>query len=272
MKIHSELLNHRFELAGPPRRVVSLLSSATETIERIGKPEAIVGVSEYCGRYTRDVAAPVVGQYMTADEEAVAALKPDLIVVTTGVQHKLGLRLGASALPVYALPLPSSFNGILENILTVSALMDDISAGRRLCEELSERMDVVRRGRGHARPRTYVELWFGRHMRTIGGRAFVHDLVESSGAKPLFGASPEGYFEPDFDRVSSLHPERVVFFQEPEHPVDFRAECAARGWGQIADAPLISSTIHRGRNVIHDGPSFVDTAEWLQTELQALDA
>ncbi len=272
MRVFNELLGHAFDLSVPPRRVVSLLASATETIERIDQPETIIGVSPYCGRYTRRVHAPVVGDYIAADEARVAALNPDLILVTTGIQRDLGLRLAEAGLPVYALPLPASFSGILENILTVAALMDDIGAGHRLREELRERMGIVRRGAlKRPKKRTYIELWLGRHMRTVGGRSFVHDLVETAGAAPLFGDSSAGYFQPDFDAVEGLGPERVVFFQEPEFPVDFRAECAKREWDRISELPLISSTVKTGQNVIHEGPSFVDSAEWLQAEFQALD-
>ena len=190
------------------------------------------------------------------------------------MQLNLARRLAVQGYPTYVLPLPSTFPGMLENVITVAALMDAVVEGRDLREEMTERIAVVRkRAGGHPRRRTYVELWFGRHMRTIGGRSFVHDLVSATGGEPIYGDSPAGYLVPDFDAVPSAKPDAVVLFQEPEYPVDWQDLCDARGWGDdMAGLSVIHSTVERGRNVIHDGPSYVETAEWLAAQMEALDA
>ncbi len=65
--IHNELLDHRFELSDSPKRIVSLLSSATEAIDKMGFIERVVGVSAYCDRYIPNLQAPVVGEYLNCD-------------------------------------------------------------------------------------------------------------------------------------------------------------------------------------------------------------
>ncbi|MGC4000944.1 MAG: hypothetical protein QM767_27190 [Anaeromyxobacter sp.] len=59
-------------------------------------------------------------------------------------------------------------------------------------------------------------------------------------------------------------------FQEPEFPVDPAALLRERGWDRAFAPRTVLSTVDRGRNLIHDGPSFLETARWLRGELDAL--
>jgi hypothetical protein len=114
-----------------------------------------------------------------------------------------------------------------------------------------------------------VELWFGRHVRRPGGLSFVHDIAWLAGLDPVHGGRPDAYEAPDLDEVARLAPDWVVVFSEPEHPVDARALLAERGWDRAFAPRLAVSTVERGQNLIHDGPSFVETARWLRGVISA---
>ena len=115
-----------------------MVSAATEALYAIGRGHRVIGCSRYCGRYIRDLNKPVAGDYLRIDKQRFAELDPDLVLVTTGLQRKLGLKLANRGLPVYALPLPNSFYGIIENNVVLGALLNEIRAGR----ELSLRMEA----------------------------------------------------------------------------------------------------------------------------------
>jgi ABC-type Fe3+-hydroxamate transport system substrate-binding protein len=117
------------------------------------------------------------------------------------------------------------------------------------------------------RPRVYVELWFGPHPRTSGGRTFVDDLIELAGGRNIFGSSPQGYLPLDIHAATAAKPDVALFFSEPEHPVDPGRLLAERGWNAAGGPRVIASTVDRGRNLIHDGPSFADTAHWLAGQM-----
>ncbi|NWK56879.1 ABC transporter substrate-binding protein [Verrucomicrobiaceae bacterium N1E253] len=266
-KVHVELLDYSFELSGAPQRVVSLVSSASEAMDRMGMIDRVVGVSEYCERYIPDLNAPVVGQYLNCDLEQLKALQPDLILITSGIQLKLGRKLAKEGLPVYVLPLPHSFFGMLENNRILGGVLDELEKSRILSAEMlaqAQRLQAANRG---TRPKIYVELWLGRHMRAVGGMTFIQDLVEMAGGDLLFGNRAEGYFTPDFEEVARMRPDIHLFFHEPEYLVDPAALVAERGWN--ASTPVIVSTVDCGRNMIQEGPSFLQTVEWLQKEIVA---
>lgn len=282
-KVHNEYLGYRFELPDEVRRVVCLVSSATEVMDKMGLLDRVVGVSEYCDRYVDVSGAEVVGRYLDADFEAIAALEPDLIVTTTGIQRGLAGRFMKAELPIYQLALPSSFEGMLENVMVLGGLLNEMGRARELVRVMRGRGAELRGvgtvvdacgadhelheshelkiGLGGVKPKVYVELWLGRHMRGVGGFSYIADLVEMAGGELMFIDRAEGYFVPDFEEAGEA--DVFVCFHEPEFLVDGEGLARERGWG----IPVVMSTVDVGENMIQDGPSFLDTAVWLRGEL-----
>ncbi len=267
MRVTSPAAGSTFDLPPSPR-VVSLVSSATEVLFALGAGDLVVGVTPYCGRYVEGLAAPVVADYLDADLEALRAARPDLVVACDGVQLPLARRLAAEGLPVYVLPVPASRFGLLENALQLGALTGRVGAARALCDRLEREAAALQAAAPARRPRVYAELWFGRHARRPGGRSFVHDLVSLAGGDHLFGDRPDAWAPLDLAAVAAARPEVVVVFSEPEFPVDAGALVAGRGWTADFAPRVVVSTTERGRNLIHDGPSLLETARWLAGELR----
>jgi len=265
VKISCPAFGTTLDFNEPPRRVVSFVSSATETLFALGCGDAVIGVTSYCGRYVEGLRAPVVGDYLKTDLDALKVLNPDLVLVTLGIQTAFGRRLAQAGLPVYALPLPCSRFGILENQLILGGLLQRVPEARALCDRMEEAFAELKRTAPRPRPTVFAELWFGHHLRTIEGLTFIHDLIELAGGEPLFGRAAGAYPKPDLDAVARLRPEVLLLFQEPEFPVDAAALVAQRGWDW--NPRIVLSTVDRGRNLIHDGPSYLETAEWLRMQL-----
>jgi len=265
--IHVELLDYSFELADRPKRVVSLVSSATEVMDKMGLIDRVVGVSEYCPRCVRGVDDFVVGKYVNCDVEALQALEPDLVLITSGVQLHLGKRLAKLGFPVYVLMLPQSFYGMLENQVVLGGLLGELERARELSDQMVMRAQALRNANsGKKCPTVYVELWLGRHMRAVGGMTFARDVVEMAGGEMVFSDESKSYFKPGFDEVRELDPDVFLFFHEPEYEVNPNTLVRDRGWNE--QTPILVSTVKCGQNMIHDGPSLLDSAEWLAGELK----
>lgn len=269
MKIFCESLDYQFDLPDKPERVISLLSAATEALYAMELGDRVVGVSCYCDRYIPNLDKPVAGDYLRVDEQRFAQLAPDLVLVTTGLQRKLGMALAERGLPVYALPLPNSIYGILENNVVLGALLNDVRAGRELSLRMEAEAAAIRARNPQTRPKVYAELWFGRHMRSIGGLTYIDDLVSLAGGEPIFADKRKGYIIPDFDEVVAQAPDVFLIFAEEEYPVDPWKIINERGWNTSLNVTIIESTVQRGKNLIQEGPSILETAAWLQGQLHA---
>lgn len=265
MRVTCPVHGTQLDLQAPPRRVVSFVSSATETLFALGCGASVIGVTPYCARYVADLQAPVVGDYLKAELDALRALEPDLILVTSGIQAPFARRMAAEGLPVFALPLPASRFGLLENQITLGGLLHRVTEARSLCSRMEAGFAELIASSPARRPSVFIEMWCGRHLRGIGGLSFIHDLVELAGGVAVPTVRPEAYPLPDLELVAALRPEVILFFQEPEFPVDAAAVLAERNW--TWGPRVISSDITKGRNIIHDGPSYLDTARWLRGQL-----
>lgn len=266
-RVRCEIIDRIVEIPATPRRVVCLVAGWTETLWAMGLADRVVGVSHYCQRYVDIGDRPVVGDYLRVDEAKLDALEPDLILVTGGVQLGLARRWAKLGRPVYVLPLPNSLAGIHENIRSLGALMNAMPAAHALGEQMQIKQRELESSRIAQAPTVYAELWFGRHPRMAGGLGFTHDFVQLAGGRNIFADLPEGYPKLDLSAVAAAQPEVILLFHEADdHPLDVVAWQAERRWVDQWDFELIECGIEPGRNLIHDGPTLLDTVAWLQKQ------
>jgi len=264
MKLYCDPLADFVEIPETPRRIVSLASGLTEALVHMGYGDSIVGISEFCPRYTPQLQVPIVGDYLKIDAEKMRAIQPDLILITTGIQRTLARKLHQDGWPVYVLPLPNSLHGILENVMALGALVDDIPAARALTQTWSRLFLNLEADSPAPRPRVYTELWFGKHVRMAGGLTFVHDLIEAAGGENIFGDRRTGYLDLDPKEVERPQPDIFLCFSEPERPVQAMDLQRERGWNY----PFIQADVQPDHNLIHDGPSMMKAAQWLHEQIQ----
>ncbi|PWH13076.1 MAG: ABC transporter substrate-binding protein [Anaerolineae bacterium] len=264
MKIYCDPLAGFVEIPEKPRRIVSLASGLTEALVHMGFSRLIAGVSVWCPNFTPELEAPIVGDYLSVDEEKLSAVQPDLLLITTGVQRGLARKLYKAGLPIYVLPLQNSLHGIFENIMTLGALLDALPAARALITRWQQTFAELHAQVPHPRPRVYAEIWFGRHVRMTGGLTFIHDLIEAAGGENLFGDVRKGYLELDLAEVERRRPDIFLVYSEPELPIQAVDLARERGW----NIPLIQADISPAHNIIHDGPSMMRAARWLHGEIR----
>ncbi len=263
MKIYCDPLADFVEIPENPRRIVSLASGFTEALVHMGFSHLMAGISIWCPNFTPELQVPIVGDYLRVDEEKLAAVQPDLVLISTGVQRGLARKLHQAGLPVYALPLQNSLHGIFENLMILGALLNDLPAARALITRWQETFVQLRAQAPQPRPRVYAEIWFGRHVRMTGGLTFIHDLIEAAGGENIFGEKRKGYLELDVAEVERRRPDFFLVYSEPELPVQAADLARERGW----NLPTIQADISPHHNLIHDGPSMMNAARWLHSEI-----
>src|SRR6204780_1322405 len=74
-------------LAAPPQRIVSTAPSITELLYALGLGDRVVGVTRFCRYPPEAQLKPKIGDYTSPNLEAIAALRPDLVVIQTNPVH-----------------------------------------------------------------------------------------------------------------------------------------------------------------------------------------
>jgi len=205
--------------AAPPARIVSLAPSVTEFLFALGAGDRVVGVTRYCAFPPEAGALPKVGGYLDPNYEAIVSLRPDLVILMKTHEEARArlVSLGIRALAVDH----DSVSGILESVPAIAAAIGTPGAGKALAEELSARVERVRRkAAGGARPR--VMMVVGRNLASevlsdvyISGRDGYYDqLLSLAGGENAYrdstlafpAVSAEGMLRLDPDFVFEVIP------------------------------------------------------------------
>lgn len=105
------------EWATPPARIVTLLPSFSETVCALNACQRLVGVDRYANYPEQVKALPKVGGGLDPSIEAVVALKPDVVLMSTAT--KAAARLEALGIKVVA--LNTQQHADVERLLAVTA-------------------------------------------------------------------------------------------------------------------------------------------------------
>jgi len=262
-------LGRTVQLSRPPQRIVPIFSSNTELVAHLGLSERIVGVEEYTRFPPEVVDRPKVGGRLGFSVDAIAALQPDLLIVTPARQaaHQLLEPMRRLGVPVVVL-LSRSVLEVIDNLRRIAQISGVAAHGEALARALEARVAAVRHrvtarqppravmitgriGNGMllvARPDTYT----GQAMVIAGAR---HALQATS----LAQVSPEA--------ILASQPDVLLFAGAQ---ADMAALLAQPGW---RDLPAVRTgrarTVSRAEFLI-PGPRTIDGIETLAAWLHPL--
>jgi iron complex transport system substrate-binding protein len=168
-----------------PERIVCLTEESTETLYLLGEQRRIVGISGYTVRPARArQEKPRVSAFLSAKQEKILELKPDLVVGFSDLQADIARDLTKRGLNVLIFN-QRSVQEILDMILALSSLVGATEKGMQLIQELERGLEEIRE-RAKAfprRPRVYFEEW---DEPMISGIRWVSELVEIAGGEDVF--------------------------------------------------------------------------------------
>src|SRR5690349_16415808 len=168
-----------------PERIVCLTEETTETLYLLGEERRIVGISGYTVRPPRARREkPRVSAFLSAKNDAILALKPDLVLGFSDLQADIARELAKAGLNV-VLFNQRSVQEILDMIGLLAAMVGVPGKGRELVSNLEENLNAIKNKakKNPFRPRVYFEEW---DEPMISGIRWVSELVEIAGGEDVF--------------------------------------------------------------------------------------
>ncbi|MET1102345.1 MAG: ABC transporter substrate-binding protein [Pyrodictiaceae archaeon] len=264
VKVFNELLGMEVEIPETPTRVVSLAPSVTDTLYWINAWNKVVGVSYFCFKPPEARHKPKVGSYFNVNYNLLNELSPDLIIVTTGAQRRLGIELAKKGYSVYAVGLPVSLYGIIENVNIIGLLVDRVSEARKTATLLIDKLQEIRARYSGRRLRVYYEVDLGEPI-TIGSATYIDHALESIGLENIFRGIRRGYIKPDFDRVLQEDPDLIVYepkpFTKPDPDRVIRMLESRRMWFRLRAIRRRHVLVLEPDSLAHYGPTLFNTLE-----------
>ncbi|MFT3848255.1 MAG: cobalamin-binding protein [Propionivibrio sp.] len=197
-------------LAQPARRIVTLAPHLAETVFAAGAGEKLVGTVEFSDfpEAVRKVAK--VGGYSRLDLEAIAALKPDLIIGWASGNAPAHIdKLRALGFPVY-ISQPNQIVDVASEIERLSILAGTERAGRAAATRFRERLaDLQKRYASRPPVRTFYQIW-KEPLMTIGGKQIISDVVRLCGGENVFASLENMAPTVTVEAVIAANPEAII--------------------------------------------------------------
>jgi len=191
------------------QRVVSLAPSATEMLYALGWGDRIVGVTKYCHYPPEARKKTQVGDYLKPSLEAIAALKPDLLIgdPSTTQVNLSGVRFAAIE--------RQNLAAIERSIVAIAKAMGDPSRATPLVSRMRQELEKVRQ-RNQGRPKRKAMFVVGRNpgqlsgLVVVGRDSFLNELISLAGGENIFATANISYLQISTEEILARQPDVII--------------------------------------------------------------
>jgi ABC-type Fe3+-hydroxamate transport system substrate-binding protein len=242
-------LGREVDLPRPPRRVVSLVPSLTETVA-VSAPEMIAGATDYC-THPVDLDIPRVGGTKYPSVDRIADLAPDLVLANAEENR----REDVDAIAALGVPVWVTYPQDLEQALaSLTRLCAALGLGRP--GWLAAADEAWRPAHLGPRVRAVIPVW-RRPWVVLGGGTFAGDLLRRLGVDNAYDG-PDRYPRPSLAEINAQRPDLMVL---PDEPYAFTAEDGPEAF------PGVPYSLVSGRHLTWYGPSLAQARTVLSAAL-----
>ena len=197
-------------LIHPARRIVSLSPHITENLFAIGAGSRVVGTVEFSNFPEEAKQVRRIGSYEKIDLEAVAALRPDLVIAwESGNIASHVAKLKAIGLKVLVTET-RRIEDVPADLERLGALSGTGGGARAAAEKFRHRLEALRAAHG-ARPkvRVFYQVWT-QPLMTVGGGQIISDAIRLCGGENVFGTLRPMAAAVTVEAVLAADPEAIV--------------------------------------------------------------
>lgn len=204
-------------LASPPRRIVSLVPSLTETVCLLGAAEKLVGITDYCTEPSHLLAGKSrVGGTKNPSIDKIVSLSPDLVLANAEENKKEHVELLRRRTQVFV-TFPRT---VIQAIRTYRDLALMTEAPHR-GKEFAASCRSILSGAEHDRRRFRALCFVWKEPWTLAGRdTYLSDLLSAMGFDNVCRKG-ERYPRVSLEEAAAFRPELILL---PEEPYPFTEE------------------------------------------------
>jgi iron complex transport system substrate-binding protein len=153
-------------VAAPPQRIVSTTPSITELLYALGLGDRVVGVTRFCRYPPEAQQKPKIGDYINPNLEAIAALRPDLVIIQTN-PVRLAEKLTSVRLRSVEVN-QENIEAIYNSIRVIGEATETGSRAATLIDSIRKGLDEIRT-RTASLPHTRMMFVVGRSPNRLDG-------------------------------------------------------------------------------------------------------
>ena len=253
-----------------PKRIVSTAPSLTELLYALGLGDRVVGVDRF-SRYPADALnKPKIGDYANPNLEAIAALRPDLVIIPTN-PVKLAERLQGLRLKVLEID-QEGIAKLYESFRIVGDAAGAQPQAARLTGAVRAQLEQIR-ARAAPLRRTRMMFVVGRTPRrldgliVVGQASYLNEIITLAGGENVFRDAVASYPGVSLEEVLARNPDVIVDMGDMADTVavtDEHKREVTSLWERLSSVSAVKQ--HRVYAVASDiyvvpGPRVVDAAK-----------
>ena len=197
-------------LKAPAQRIITLAPHAAESLYAAGAGDKLVGTVEYSDYPPAAKKVPRVGGYSRIDLEAVAALKPDLVIAwQSGNNMPQVDKLKALGLAVYV-SQPNKMADIADQLERLGQLVGTETAANAAAASFRKRLENLQSANANKpKVRVFYQIWKSPLM-TVGGPQIISDAIRLCGGENVFGHLGQMAPSISVEAVLEADPEAII--------------------------------------------------------------
>jgi iron complex transport system substrate-binding protein len=200
---------HEVRLARAASRIVSLAPGITELLFDMGVGDRVVAVSEFSDTPAAALALPRVARAQGIDLEAIAALRPELIVVWgSGYPASLLEALAQLGFPVYVYE-PRALESIATSIQRLGILTGSATAPTIAAAFRARLLSLRQRYEQRPAVRVFYQIWANPIM-TLSGKHVTSEMLRICGGRNVFADLLPLVATVDVESVLAAQPQVIV--------------------------------------------------------------
>lgn len=221
----------------PARRIITLAPHLTELVFAAGAGDRLVGVVEYSDYPPAAGTLPRIGDAFRFDFEAIAALKPDLLLAwQSGTPAAAIDRLGDLGYRVVVLE-PGRLSTIAEHLRLIGQLADSLPVATIAAEKYKQELERLR---GRYRDATSLAVFYQiswQPLFTINKRHVIGEAIEICGGRNVFANLSELSPSVSLEAVLDSSPEVIIASQFDSRKDQGATELS--GWSKWTNVPAV---------------------------------
>ena len=203
-------IGQEIRLKAPAKRIVALAPHIAESLYAAGAGDRLVGTVEYSDYPPEAKKVPRVGGYSRVDLEAIAALKPDLVLAwESGNNMPQVDKLKGLGLTVYV-SQPNKIENVADQLVRLGQLAGTEPAANAAAERFRKRLDGLRAANaGKPKVRVFYQIW-KTPLMTVGGPQIISDAIRLCGGDNIFGHLGKMAPTVSVEAVLEADPEAII--------------------------------------------------------------
>jgi len=197
----------------PPKRIVSTAPSLTELLYALGLGDRVVGVDRFSRYPPEALRKPKIGDYANPNLEAIAALRPDLVIIPVN-PVKLAERLAVLRLKVLEID-QESIAKLYESFRMIGQATGATAQAAQLESTVRGQLEAVR-ARAAPLKKTRMMFVVGRTpnrldgLIVVGQASYLNEIIALAGGENVFRDAVASYPGVSLEEVLARNPDVIV--------------------------------------------------------------